>query len=63
VAVESTAEPRLRAALGHAKVAAIGPIVVETLQRHGVRIDVVPDKGFVMRRLVNALAEALGPRA
>jgi hypothetical protein len=27
-----------------------------------VRADVVPEKGFVMRRLVNALAEALGPR-
>jgi uroporphyrinogen-III synthase len=63
VAVEAGAEPRLRAALDRARVAAIGPIVVETLTRHGVRIDVVPDKGFVMRRLVNALAEALGPKA
>ena len=63
VAVEAGAEPRLRAALDRARVAAIGPIVVETLTRHGVRIDVVPEKGFVMRRLVNALAEALGPKA
>jgi uroporphyrinogen-III synthase len=63
VAVEASAEPRLRTALGEARVAAIGPIVVETLQRHGVRIDVVPEKGFVMRRLVNALADALGPKA
>jgi uroporphyrinogen-III synthase len=62
VAVEAGAEARLRAALPHARVAAIGPIVVETLERHGVRIDVVPEKGFVMRRLVNALAEALGPK-
>ena len=62
VAAEAGAEARLRAALTHARVAAIGPIVVETLQRHGVRIDVVPEKGFVMRRLVNALAEALGPK-
>ncbi len=44
------------------RVAAIGPIVVEALEARGVRIDVVPDKGFVMRRLVNALAEALGPK-
>ena len=63
VAVAAGAEARLRAALGHARVAAIGPIVVETLQRHDVRIDVVPEKGFVMRRLVNALAEALGPKS
>ena len=53
---------RLRAALSRACVAAIGPIVVEALGKRGVRIDVVPEKGFVMRRLVNALAEALGPK-
>jgi len=63
VAALAGAEQRLRTALGEARVAAIGPIVVETLARHGVRIDVVPEKGFVMRRLVNALAEALGPKA
>jgi hypothetical protein len=28
-----------------------------------VRIDVMPEKSFVMRRLVDALAAALGPRA
>jgi len=62
VSAGAGAEPRLRAALARARVAAIGPIVVETLEKRGVRIDVVPDKGFVMRRLVNALADALGPR-
>ncbi|HVV50093.1 MAG TPA: uroporphyrinogen-III synthase [Polyangia bacterium] len=62
VAAEAGAEARLRAALPHARVAAIGPIVVETLERHGARADVVPEKGFVMRRLVNALADALGPK-
>ncbi len=56
-------EERLLGALARARVAAIGPIVVEALERRGVRIDVVPDKGFVMRRLVNALAEALGPKS
>ncbi len=54
---------RVVAALARVKVAAIGPIVVETLRARGVRIDVVPEKGFVMRRLVGALAAALGPRA
>jgi uroporphyrinogen-III synthase len=63
VAVEANAEARLREALARARVAAIGPIVDEALARRGVRIDVVPEKGFVMRRLVNALAEALGPKA
>jgi uroporphyrinogen-III synthase len=62
VAVDAGAEARLRAALSRACVAAIGPIVVEALEKRGVRIDVVPEKGFVMRRLVNALVEALGPK-
>ena len=62
VAVHAGAEARLRAALSRACVAAIGPIVVEALGKRGVRIDVVPEKGFVMRRLVNALAEKLGPK-
>jgi uroporphyrinogen-III synthase len=44
------------------RVAAIGPIVDEALAARGVRIDVMPEKAFVMRRLVDALAAALGPR-
>jgi uroporphyrinogen-III synthase len=55
-------EAELRSGLARVKVAAIGPIVVEALQARGVRIDVVPEKGFVMRRLVNELSAALGPR-
>ncbi|HEY4393722.1 MAG TPA: uroporphyrinogen-III synthase [Polyangia bacterium] len=62
VATAAGAATRLTAALARARVAAIGPIVVDALARHGARIDIVPAKGFVMRRLVNALAEALGPK-
>jgi uroporphyrinogen-III synthase len=57
-----TGETRLRAALAGVRVAAIGPIVVEALGARGVRIDVVPDKAFVMRNLVGALVAALGAR-
>jgi len=63
VAVAAGAEARLREGLARVRVAAIGPIVDEALLSRGVRIDVVPDKAFVMRRLVDALAAALGPRA
>lgn len=62
VAQKAGAEPRLRASLARTRVAAIGPIAVEALARHGIAADIVPEKGFVMRRLVNALAAALGPR-
>jgi uroporphyrinogen-III synthase len=61
VARETGAEERLRGGLARVRVAAIGPIVVDTLTAHRVRVDVVPEKSFVMRRLVKALAEALGP--
>ena len=63
VAASSGAEARLRDGLARVRVAAIGPIVDEALAARGVRIDVIPEKAFVMRRLVDALAVALGPRA
>ena len=63
LATASASEPRLRAALARVRVAAIGPIVDEALAARGVRIDVMPEKAFVMRRLVDALAAALGPGA
>ena len=63
VAAAPGAEARLRDGLARVRVAAIGPIVDEALAARGVRIDVMPEKAFVMRRLVDALAAALGPRA
>jgi uroporphyrinogen-III synthase len=63
VATDAGLEATLRAGLARVRVAAIGPIVDGALAARGVRIDVEPDKAFVMRRLVSALATALGPRA
>jgi uroporphyrinogen-III synthase len=61
VARESGAEDRLAGGLARVRVAAIGPIVVEALAARRVRVDIVPEKSFVMRRLVGALVDALGP--
>lgn len=61
VAAGAGNEAELRKGLHGVRVAAIGPIVVEALEARGVPIHVVPEKAFVMRRLVNALAESLGP--
>jgi uroporphyrinogen-III synthase len=61
VAAETGAAAALADGLARARVAAIGPVVVQALAARGVRTDVVPEKGFVMRRLVNALAAVLGP--
>jgi uroporphyrinogen-III synthase len=52
-------EARLRAGLARVRVAAIGPIVIEALTARGARIDIAPEKSFVMKRLVNAIVDAL----
>jgi uroporphyrinogen-III synthase len=63
VARETGAEERLVRGLARVRVAAVGPIVVEALAARRVRVDIVPEKSFVMRRLVKALVDALGPPA
>jgi uroporphyrinogen-III synthase len=62
VAREAGAEDRLARGMDRVLVAAVGPIVVEALAARGVRAGVVPEKSFVMRRLVNAIVEALARR-
>jgi uroporphyrinogen-III synthase len=49
----------LAAALLRTRVAAIGPVVVAALSERGARIDIAPDKPFVMKHLVGLLVEAL----
>jgi uroporphyrinogen-III synthase len=62
VARESGLEDRLAGGLARVRVAAVGPIVVEALGARGVRVDAVPEKSFVMRRLVNVLVDVIGRR-
>jgi len=62
VAVEVGLESDLRAGLARSRVAAMGPIVVEALRARGVRVDIIPQGHFVMKRLTDAIAAALSPR-
>jgi uroporphyrinogen-III synthase len=55
-------EAALLDGLGRTHVAAVGPIVAETLGRFGVRVDAQPDRQFFMRRLTDEIARRLGPR-
>ena len=50
----------LKSGLSRCQVASVGPVVSEALADRGVRTDIMPDKSFVMRRLTNALTQALG---
>jgi uroporphyrinogen-III synthase len=60
VARESGLDAALERAWTRVKVAAIGPVAVETLRKHGVEATIVPERAYVMKRLVSAIVTALG---
>jgi uroporphyrinogen-III synthase len=45
----------VRAALGATRVAAVGPVVAETLERHGVPVRLMPADAFFLKPLTTAL--------
>jgi uroporphyrinogen-III synthase len=50
----------LRSGLARTKVASVGPVLTTTLHAHGVRVDISPEQGFVMKNLVNQIKRVLG---
>jgi len=60
VARDSGLLEALERAWPRVKVAAIGPVAVETLRKHGVEASIVPERAYVMKRLVAAIVTALG---
>lgn len=52
-------EEGTRAALANTLVAAIGPVVAETLRRHGVDARLMPEESFFLKPLTSVLEEAL----
>ena len=60
-------EEGARAALANTLVAAIGPVVAETLHRHGIEARLMPEESFFLKPLTSVLEEALaeprGPAA
>jgi uroporphyrinogen-III synthase len=50
--------PQLLAGLQRVQVAAVGPVAAAGLQAHGVRVDVCPEQGFVMKNLVKKMGRA-----
>jgi uroporphyrinogen-III synthase len=50
-------------ALAHTVVAAVGPIVAQTLLRHGIEAHLMPEDSFSLRPLTAALEAALKARA
>jgi uroporphyrinogen-III synthase len=53
----------VRGALAHTLVAAVGPVVAETLKKHGIAARLMPAESFFLKPLTAALEEALRARA
>jgi uroporphyrinogen-III synthase len=54
--------PAVVEALGKTVVAAVGPVVAETLRKHGVQARVMPEESFFLKPLTSVLEEALGAK-
>lgn len=52
-------EAGARSALANTLVAAIGPVVADTLHRHGIEARLMPEESFFLKPLTSALEEAL----
>lgn len=52
-------EESTRSALASTLVAAVGPVVAETLRRHGIEARLMPEESFFLKPLTTALEEAL----
>ena len=50
-------------ALGKTVVAAVGPIVADTLHKHGVQARLMPEESFFLKPLTSVLEDALGAKA
>jgi uroporphyrinogen-III synthase len=55
-------EDGVRSALANTLVAAVGPVVAETLRRHGIDAQLMPEESFFLKPLTSALEAALGQR-
>ncbi len=63
VAREHGMDAALERAWAQVRVAAIGPVAVEALRRHGVEAAIVPERAYVMKRLVGAIVASVRQEA
>ncbi|MBL8798379.1 MAG: uroporphyrinogen-III synthase [Planctomycetia bacterium] len=59
VAAQQGLQSELQQGLNQSRVAAVGPVVAENLQRRGRAPDICPEQGFVMKNLVQHIKRAL----
>jgi uroporphyrinogen-III synthase len=60
VARESGLEAELAAGLARARIASIGPVVAQTLRRHGIAAEIQPQASFHLKPMVREIIAAWG---
>jgi uroporphyrinogen-III synthase len=60
VAAERGLEADLQAGLQRTRVAAVGPVVAQSLRDKGANVDICPEQGFVMKNLVQQIKKVMG---
>ena len=58
--IQVASEEGVRAALANTVVAAVGPVVADTLRGHGIDVQLTPEDSFFLKPLTSALEKALG---
>lgn len=53
-------EESLRNSMANISVAAVGPVVAEALEKHGIPVDLMPESSWFMKPLVRELVKKLG---
>lgn len=61
--ISLTSEEAVRSALAHTVVAAVGPVVAQTLRGHGIAAQAMPEEAFFLKPLTSVLEEALRERS
>ena len=61
LARERGLEKELQQGWSQTRVAAVGPVVADTLRAHGAPVHICPEQGFVMKNLVQLIKRELPP--
>jgi uroporphyrinogen-III synthase len=62
VAAERALDERLREGLRRVRVAAVGPVVADSLRQRGATVNICPEQGFVMKNLIQHIKRELAGR-
>jgi uroporphyrinogen-III synthase len=60
--IDVVGDEQAKAALANTLVAAVGPVVAESLKQRGIKVDLMPEDAYFLKPLTRALEERLGPK-